>query len=253
MENDFPRDITIIASQSNVFDDKFEPIDRAKGLYNHHNLFFDLSSTLPPILSCNGAPGFAGIPTNSFAGGAADDLSYAFTNKDATFKSGFYLPKAAPILQMIDVVNYSDKKQVIYTITELEYLSGKQEDYLQAVSIPLDYSMCSGRTGVYMTQPKNKKQFTSESRNTSIAMDGWLLNSFAHLHDGGVDMSVKINGREICRSEARYGGPGHEGKNAKGEAISIIHGATMCDEPVQVHKGDKLDIVASFDMEKHPA
>jgi hypothetical protein len=253
MAEDFPRDITIIDSKSNVFDDKSRPIDREKGLYNHHNIFVDISTTTPPMMSCNGGKGFSSIPTNVFMAGAADALYYSFTNKDASFKSGLYLAKDAPVVQMIDVVNYSDDNQVIYSISEMEYLPGKQEGYLRSVVTPVDFSICSGRTGIYMYQPKNKPQFTVESKNVSIGMDGYLLNTYAHLHDGGLDLAVKINGKEVCRSEALYGGPGHEGKNKNGTPWTIIRGTTMCDQPIQVHKGDKLDIAASFDMDKHHA
>jgi hypothetical protein len=253
MAEDFPRDITVIDSKSNVFDEKLQPIDRGNGLYNHHNIFVDMGTSTPPLLSCSGGKGFASIPTNTFMAGAADALYYSYTNKAATFKSGLYLAKDAAVMQMIDVVNYNDTSQVIYTVSEMEYLPGKQEGYLRSVVTPVDFSVCSGKTGVYMYQPKNKPQFTVESKNVSFGMDGYMLNTYAHLHDGGLDMAVKINGKEVCRSKALYGGPGHEGKNKDGTPWTIIQGTTMCDEPIQVRKGDKLDVVASFDMDKHPA
>ena len=70
MAEDFPRDITIIDAKSTTVNEKFEPIDREKGLYNHHNIFIDLGTITPPILSCNGGNAFSSIPTNVFMAGA---------------------------------------------------------------------------------------------------------------------------------------------------------------------------------------
>jgi hypothetical protein len=86
-----------------------------------------------------------------------------------------------------------------------------------------------------------------------MGMDGYFLNTYAHLRDGGIDMSIKINDKEICHSEALYGGPGHEGLTETDEPFSIILGTTMCDQPIKVRKGDKLDVSARFDMVKRPA
>jgi hypothetical protein len=135
----------------------------------------------------------------------------------------------------------------------MEYLPGKQESYLRSVVTPIDFSVCNGKTGIFMFHPKNEPKFAVESKNVSIGLDGYLLNTYAHLHDGGLDLGVKLNGKEVCRSMALHGGPGHEGKNANGEPWTTIRGTTICEQPIQVHKGDKLDVVATFDMDKHPA
>jgi hypothetical protein len=109
------------------------------------------------------------IPTNVFMAGAADALYYSFTNKDAIFKSGLYLAKDTPVVQAIDVVNYNDVNRVIYTVSEMEYLLGKQEGYLRSVVTPIDFSICSGKSGVFMynrNSPSSQRTFLLDWTDT---------------------------------------------------------------------------------------
>jgi hypothetical protein len=72
-----------------------------------------------------------------------------------------------------------------------------------------------------------------------------------HLHDGGDNVVVTLNGAPICKSEAQYGGPGHEQVQKDGEVWKTIASMSNCGESVRVRKGDKLNFVANFDLERH--
>jgi hypothetical protein len=73
-----------------------------------------------------------------------------------------------------------------------------------------------------------------------------------HLHDGGNDIQLTINGKEICDSKAIYGGKGFEGKSADGKAWNTINHMDLCPTTIPLKRGDELVIQANYDTEKHP-
>jgi hypothetical protein len=74
-----------------------------------------------------------------------------------------------------------------------------------------------------------------------------------HLHDGGLNIQVILNNKNVCESKAQYGGPGFEGKNPDGKTWYTINQMTVCGEPIKLVKGDKFYFQANFDVEKYPA
>jgi len=66
-------------------------------------------------------------------------------------------------------------------------------------------------------------------------------------------MVMTINGKEVCRSTVEYGGEGHEQTRADGEVVKTIGRVIGCVDPLRVLKGDKMQLTAYFDFEKHPA
>jgi hypothetical protein len=63
-----------------------------------------------------------------------------------------------------------------------------------------------------------------------------------HVHDGGTNVLVKLNGKQICDSKAIYGNSG------KGDWKTIDH-MQQCNSPVQVKKGDQVVVEANYDLE----
>jgi len=260
--SDFPKDITILDAVTGVYDDQMKEIDFNKGLYNHHNVFFDLGSSFPVPISCgSGLFDIANfkMPVNIFMGGAADTTSNHYTSEDGKFNSGYYLANNSDVLQMIDIVNYNNKTVNIFTVSEIEYVPGRPAGLLQANSVSISLGMCDGKSGTKLLEPMSKgqtadgkKKFTITGKDVIVARDGYFLNWHGHMHDGGASMSAKLNGKEVCNSKALYGGPGHEGASQTGEKWTTINSMEFCEEPIKVSKGDKLTITADFDMIAHP-
>ena len=73
-----------------------------------------------------------------------------------------------------------------------------------------------------------------------------------HLHDGGDSVALYVNGKKACESMAEYGGPGSVRTTKDGRKWKTISAMGSCYEPVPVKKGDKVEIEASYDLEKHP-
>jgi len=66
-------------------------------------------------------------------------------------------------------------------------------------------------------------------------------------------MVVTINGKEICNSQVLYGGEGHMTKGSDGKERGTINQTTECQKPIKVSKGDRLSLVANYDLGQHPA
>jgi hypothetical protein len=66
-------------------------------------------------------------------------------------------------------------------------------------------------------------------------------------------MVVTINGKEVCNSKVLYGGEGHMTKGSDGKERGTIKVTTTCEQPIKVSKGDRLNVVANYDLEAHPA
>jgi hypothetical protein len=51
-DDDFPRDITILETVSEIQNEKFQRADTKDGIYNHHNVFFDMTKSPGNVYSC---------------------------------------------------------------------------------------------------------------------------------------------------------------------------------------------------------
>jgi hypothetical protein len=74
-----------------------------------------------------------------------------------------------------------------------------------------------------------------------------------HLHDGGINIQIKINDKEVCDSKAAYGGEGHVTKQADGRIWETIRETSTCEGPIKVKKGDKIYMQANYDLDLHPS
>jgi hypothetical protein len=73
--DDFPRDVTLLETNSAIYDENFKKIDTAKGLYNHHNVFFDLGHREESAVGCETRkPTGRSLPTNVIMAGATEEV-----------------------------------------------------------------------------------------------------------------------------------------------------------------------------------
>jgi hypothetical protein len=249
---DFPRDVTVLEAASMMVDENFKRADLADGLYNHHNVFYDLSHELMPVLQCGTAAPKSSLPMAVFMAGATETGTIGYAVKNSTLKSGFYIGKNDKIVIGIDMVNYKDTPRTLYSVSEIEFLPGKSGDLLPAEQMTLDIGTCGGAKGTAIHVPKDQTKYSIRGQEITVAKDGYFINMRGHLHDGGKNMVVKLNDKEICDSHAVYGGVGHEGKGPDGKVWKTVSETTRCPPELKVNKGDKLVIEANYDVEAHP-
>jgi hypothetical protein len=203
------------------------------------------------------------IPSgNVFSNGGSDGvvIYFATPNEDAgDVKTGYYLGKDRVILNMVDAVNYNKEDQQIYQVIDMEYLEGKQQGRLDQVEIIFDPFMCSlGKNGHYtglLVQPEkaNQTKWTSKADGIVIQKNGYLVSMRGHVHDGGENIIMKVNDKEICNSRALYGGPEHTSIGPDGKVWETIREMTNCQYATKVDKGDKITVEANYDLVKHPS
>ncbi len=90
-------------------------------------------------------------------------------------------------------------------------------------------------------------------------MDMWEWEVLMRFEDGGVNMVFKLNGETVCDSKAEYNaqavgahseGGGHAA--AEGMAGGMLSNMSGCLKSIAVKKGDKVEMEANYDAEKHP-
>ncbi|TID18936.1 putative amidase [Venturia nashicola] len=255
VDDDFPRDITVLETTSRLQDEKFKRADTKDGIYNHHNVFMDFAPPPASAFACSSGQKPAGlIPMSVLMAGATEDgtISYA-ARPGASFKSGYYLSKDRKVLNMIDVINYNDVERTVYVEAEMEFLPGKQEGFLEARQERIDPGLCGGQNGVLIHAPKGQTKFSVNSTGVVAARDGYFINQRGHLHDGGIDIILQVNDKTVCDSKAVYGGEGATAKTEDGKVWETISNTLTCTEPVKVSKGDKLFMEAHYDLDLHPS
>lgn len=65
--------------------------------------------------------------------------------------------------------------------------------------------------------------------------------------DGGDSVVLTRNRKTLCESKAEY-----ETSNSSSSQQSSLVGMTTCLGPMEIKKGDVLELEARYDLEKHP-
>ncbi|KAF2402560.1 hypothetical protein EJ06DRAFT_547834 [Trichodelitschia bisporula] len=251
--DDYPRDVTVLETETMILDEKFQRADTKDGIYNHHNVFMDFTSAPVAAFGCEDLGKAATIPISVLSGGATEVAGMTFAAAKNEIKSGYYLTKDRHVLNMMDVVNYNNVERTVYISAEIEFLPGKVPGYLDARQQLVDPGLCSGESGTGIHPPHGVTKFSVNSTGIVVAHDGYIVNMRGHLHDGGVNIVFKVNNKEICNSVATYGGPGHTSHTSDGKVWETIATTTLCDTPLKVTKGDKIYMEAHYDLEQHPS
>lgn len=84
----------------------------------------------------------------------------------------------------------------------------------------------------------------------TVIADGYLVDMKPHMHDGGVNTTVIVNGKAACTLRARYGGT-DGGATINGQKWETITAYDVCKEPVKITKGDSITMEAWYDLTAH--
>jgi len=251
--SDVPTDITVLQAHSELQNPDFTRVGTEQGIYNHHNVFMELTKPVD-VYGCEpGVTPMAQAPINVLAAGATEDGFLSYYSEDGSIKSGFYLRKNSNVLNMVDVINYNNEEKEVYTATEVEYLDGKPEGYVVSSQQRVDPGICGGPSGASIHPPQGQSKFVIKSQNIVALKDGWIINARGHMHDGGVNLFLTVNDKVVCNSTAIYGGEGHTAKTADGKVWETINTSSYCNKTIPVKKGDKIVMQANYDVGLHPS
>jgi hypothetical protein len=245
MASDFPKDITVLNADSiYVHQDGTPATFGNSGLFSHHLVAVDWSKAfrVPTIAKCPTGKGVE-PPGISFISGSAEDKGGGiFSTMDGNYPSGYYIGPSDQVALFLDMVNYRNETRDIYSMTDITYIEGKPKGTTEAAVQLWDVAMCDGNSAGIIHQPKNVAKFSVISQDMIIAQDGVFLNFRGHLHDGGTNLTAKINGKEVCASKAIY------------TAEGVISDMEYCSPtpPIKVKKGDTIKLQANYDLDLHP-
>jgi hypothetical protein len=270
---DFPKDVLIVDGTSGLLNETSQPAIVDDGIYNHHTTFMDASKRVLNWLSCNGKP-VPEVPMAFFLGSGSDDTINTYNGPNNNVKSGLYVGKNDIVLVGMDGVNYHNRERTLYMVNEIEYFPGMPKGYTHAQSHVIPMGLCNGFSNVLANwnihPPAGQKKFVLEGKNDiEVTKDGHLVatcieplilprlprltSTDGHLHGGGLKIVFTVNGKDACESKIVYGGPGHEQVQPNGEIWKTIATNVGCEDPIRVHKDDKVQLHAYFDFNEHPA
>jgi hypothetical protein len=90
--SDFPRDVLVIDSESQLVNETFEKAILEDGLYNHHITYTDSSKKATPWLACDGKP-VAELSGSFFMGAGSEDIRDKYSPANGkSVKYGFVFP-----------------------------------------------------------------------------------------------------------------------------------------------------------------
>jgi len=266
---------TVLAGNVGVVYADGKPANPSNGIYIHHVLTSDSTKKIknwvsncgnpnsPPqnIAGLLGGTAFIGTGEDSSEGGAI------YTSEDGTRNTGYHIGAQDSFTGWAQLVNYNKEAKKVYVFYDLEWVPGLVGDDVKTATLS---ATCGGSPGIKLSQ-------TGPTNTTSgkfyFMDDGKILGGRGHLHDGGVKVSMYLNDKFTCSSNAVYGekegdagmeGHSHGGGGAKGAAPAkggsggalggglTISSMTRCDGPFPVKKGDTMKLVAEYNLAKHP-
>lgn len=117
---------------------------------------------------------------------------------------GYPLYKEDQFRFIIDMMNMNMDDRVVYLTMKYSYLdSPLPQDWINIKPVWLDVDQCA-MSEVHADE--HKKQFSITSKPWTPNLEGNLINTFAHLHDGGVNAEIITNEKTVhCDSVAKYG------------------------------------------------
>jgi hypothetical protein len=133
----------------------------------------------------------------------------------------------------------------------MEWTQGKDPNMLDVGMGALSADRCDDKEKGILHPPKDKP-VTYKGEEWNVIDDGYFMNFTPHIHDGGVNIKVFLNGKEVCEARAVYG------DESAGQAVGLdgkkwqtITAYTPCDTPVQIKKGDKVYVTSTYDLTKY--
>jgi hypothetical protein len=253
IDSDFPRDITILKAATEVQNKDGKRMELKDGIYNHHTAFFDITKANPSPFACaSRRVGFNLGTVPVFAAGAQEYSAQIFMATSGDVKSGYYLRNRGVVMNLIDLVNYNEQDEEVYTSTEIDYVPGKPTGYRDSYMTLVDPGLCGGPRGASIHPPKGVARFSINSTDIVMSKSGYFVYTLGHMHDGGVNAILKVNDVEMCNSRALYGGEGHT-TTLGSKTWETIRETTPCTSTIRVQKGDRIYMQANYDVELHPS
>jgi hypothetical protein len=176
------------------------------------------------------------------------------TGKDV----GYKLKKEDKFALIVDLMNENMKDEVVYLTITFDIVDAKTSaGYDDMKPVWFDVAQCLTSE---WPAPYNDGNYTVPAATWVANFDGEIIGAAGHLHDGGQRVTLEVNGKQVCNSEATYGGsPEYIQKtsmhaNTKSATIHISK-MSLCvgDKFTEKNlvKGQKWKLRAEYDYKKN--
>jgi hypothetical protein len=204
------------------------------GIWLHHLMQFNTNQADPVCAQNSG---------NLFYGPGNERPIWEL-NSDAPF--GYYVAQDDVWVNGVEIMNDSnDAKDVQVTVT-YDWVPASTpvgQTYKNADLIWVNIGATCGDGEV----PPQNGVTTFKSDVWESTVTGPILTARAHMHDGGMNATLYINGKVACLSEQSYA-PRDGFTDAQG--VSHLSGASGCADVGMLQKGDQLYMEAVYDSSK---
>jgi hypothetical protein len=168
----------------------------------------------------------------------------------SNIKSGYWIGKGGNMQLTSELVNYDAKEKEIYLTLDVEWVPGKDPNMLDVGMGAISADKCADKEKGMLHPPKDKP-IVYKGEEWAVTDTGYFINFTPHIHDGGVNIKVILNGKEVCEAKAVYGDEGGTTNALDGKKWQTITGYTPCDSPIPIKKGDKVYITSEYDLTKY--
>ncbi|KAF2395823.1 hypothetical protein EJ06DRAFT_560306 [Trichodelitschia bisporula] len=242
-----------------------KPAENADGAWFHHALIFATGPTVTPL--CNST-----YPIDElFMGGNEKSLIPYSLGNESTILSAYHLGAQDKLILSTQLMNMQDREKWVWLTMDFEWLpAAEAPNHRKSRFIWASISSSTAGTCSTGTNPWGVSNITAEMRPKADVMEesstpwtsnveGTILATGGHMHDGGVGIDIFLNDKVICASEPIYsnntGGMGGHGGGEHGNSdIPHIQGQSRCKYPngVQLKVGDRTWIRARYNFKQHP-
>ncbi|KAE9963396.1 hypothetical protein BLS_009335 [Venturia inaequalis] len=168
---------------------------------------------------------------------------------------GYKLKSADKFALIVDLMNENPVDKIVYLTMTFDTIPGNPPEYDDMKPVWFDVAQCLTSE---WPPPYNTGNYTVPSMIWTANFDGDIIGAAGHLHDGGQQIILDVDGQQACNSEASYGGsPEYIAKTAMhpGSATEHISKMSLCvgDSMTvkKLQKGQKWKLRAEYDYNKN--
>jgi hypothetical protein len=151
--------------------------------------------------------------------------------------SAYHLDSADRFFYLVELMNMNMKDASVYITMTYDIIEGAlPAGWQEAKSIFLDANSCRSSE---VPSPKGKTQFTVSSKSWRPNVEGRIIDSMGHLHDGGIEIEVyATNSKTLCKSTPVYSGTA---EYVYRETSMAMHGDKVAKDHISDMTGCGLD------------
>jgi len=197
------------------------------------------------------------------ASGATAERIFASGNErtalevPANLNYGYPVAAADRFHLLVDLMNENEAPKQVYMTIKYKFKPTATPGIRPVKPLWLDINQCGTSEVKAKTGKYNYKSVPWRS-----TLNGPFIGVGGHLHDGGTNLTVDVNGQVVCNSEAKYatkpeyisggGGMDHgDGGMDHGGMMEHISEHTVCYNIGQLKTGDVVGITANYDDTQH--